>query len=288
MSLKKYLPVGIRITSLFCSLLTVCSQALGYGYDSGYGSNDEATHLLSIGGGVSSPSMTSGLIGENPAGFMYNNQTRFLGELGWTNSQLSPLGAGGLMFFGNGQVGGGLGVQNFTGQGDTAGDLTLLVFGIGSEIPNLNIAFGATGSYVLSNNGVNNGMGSGGNWNTDLGILFNPRGDIRGGITAYEVIGGVQAIGAGIAADANSYATFSLDGTSSTLGHSKVLKPALGLHMSDFQIAFGYGIHLDDYGDNWIRRGTSLALGVRVTPNVHIQFYYNQLALYYAAIGITF
>jgi hypothetical protein len=67
----------------------------------------EMAHTLSAGAGIASPSMTSALF-ENPAGLFTNQQTKFLGEAAWTNSNLNPLGLGGLFFLGNGFVGGGL------------------------------------------------------------------------------------------------------------------------------------------------------------------------------------
>lgn len=248
------------------------------------GEAGNADHMISVGGGIASPSKTSAL-GENPAGLVYNTDQRVLGALGATNSSLNPLGVGGSFFAGNGSVGGGIGLQTFTGQGNSAGNITLLNYGLAAEIESLNVAFGAMGTYTLNQTGITTGTGSGGAWNANLGMLYNPKGTVRVGGTLFQVVGGVGAVGAGIAADANPWATFVLDGAYDPQSKGSTLKPGLGIHMDDFQLSYGYGINIQG-SDGWIRQGSSVGLGIQLSQTVHLQGYYNQLALYYLGLSV--
>jgi hypothetical protein len=241
----------------------------------------ETGHILSTGAGISSPSVTSAL-GENPAGLVYNHQTKFLGALSGGNSSFNPLGVGGLFFLGNGFVGGGLGIQNYDSQGNGAGSMRYFQYGMAAFVQGINIAFGASGSYTLLDGG-----GSGGNhWGLDLGMIYNPKGDVRLGVTAFNAIDGINAIGVGVAADVSTYATFALDASTTPQGSGRTLKPAMGIHLMDIQLNLGHGIAIDNDASSWIRRGTSFGLGFRLSPAIHLQAYYNQIAQYYAALTI--
>lgn len=273
-----------KIVGLGLSLV-VSTSAWAAG--AGYGTDDfETGHILSIGGGVASPSITSGLLGENPAGLAYNTQNKLLGELAGGNSDFNPMGSGGLFYLGNGRVGGGLGIQTFNSQfgNNNSATTTLFSYGIAAYIEGLNVSFGASGSYVFQNSG--GGTTGNNNWGLDLGLIYNPKGQVRLGATASSVIDGVDAIGVGIAADANEFATFALDASSDTHFHGKTLKPAMGIHLMDFQLTVGYGVAVDKDAPNWIRRGGSFGIGFRLTPMFQLQGYYNQLAKYYGALTI--
>jgi hypothetical protein len=278
----------LRILSSFCYIFSFIialfwsTQSWCYNRSE---SGSEAAHALSIGAGISSPSNNSALV-ENPAGLSYNEDTQFLGEAGWTNSNLNPLGLGGFILLGNGHVGGGLGFQTFSRQGDNAGNVTLFNFGIATEIDSLNLSFGVTGNYVVSQNGATAGLGNSSSLNGDIGILYNPRGNVRLGFAAFQVFSGVNALGAGIAAQASDWATFALDGSMSPQGTGKIIKPGMGIYLSSFQLTIGYGYNLDNTGNDWIRQGWAYGLGIRLSQNVHLQAYYNQLALYYAGLII--
>ena len=165
----------------------------------------EMGHLLSIGAGISSPSLNSAL-GENPAGLTYNEQTRLLLDGATTNSNSNSIGLGASLL-GDGNVGAGFGVETFNGQGDNAGQITLANIGVAAEIPSLNVSFGMTGTYTLRNNVQTIGTGSSsGNgyenhaFDADMGVIYNPKGDVRMGATLFQIFDGVDALGVGVAA----------------------------------------------------------------------------------------
>jgi hypothetical protein len=153
-------------------------------------------------------------------------------------------------------------------------------------VSGLNLAFGVTGAYFLSQNGgVTSQPGNEKNSGVNIGAIFNPRGSTRVGVTAFQVLNNVDAVGVGIAADASSWATFALDGAANTKMNGKVIKPGMEIHLMDFQFAVGYGISLDSYSSAWIPDNTSFGVGIRFSSTIHLQAYYNQLALYY--LGLT-
>ncbi len=271
------------------NLIVTRRSYANYNYDNSNRTLDESIHLLSVGAGISSPSLTSSL-GQNPAGLFFIQQTKLLGAIGFTNSNFNPVGFGGLVFLGNGSVGGGLGIQTFNGVGNNAGSIVLLDFGLAAEIPSLNLSIGATGSYLSGSSGTVLAPGGAyGPLGLDLGILYNPRGDVHFGLTTFQVQAGIEAIAAGLSAEATQWATFAVDGAIDPKGWGgTTLKPAMGIHLSDFQISFGYGFALDNAAiPNWIRRGGSLAVGFKINWQVHVQAYYNELALYYFGLTVN-
>ena len=248
----------------------------------------DASHSLSQSGGVSSPSRTSSL-NENPAGLIFQTRSEILGAVASSSTQLSPLGGMGAFFAGNGAAGGGLSVQSFNAQGSTVDQLTLLRYGLATDIPQLNLSLGATGTHVLKNRGVTQGAGTDRDWDTDVGILINPNGSVRVGLALYQILSGIQAIGVGISADPNPNATLAIDASMTPQTRGKVIKPSLGIHLDQFQISYGYGIRVDsDDTPSWIRSGSTFGVGVQLGYSFHLQFYYNQMAQYFFGLGLQF
>lgn len=252
-----------------CTAILISSNAFAQRYGGG-GGGSEGVNLLSIGAGISSPSVTSA-IGENPAGLIANQTTKLLVSGFSENSSFDPLGLGGTMYFGNGTVGAGLGYQKVTDGGGSA-----MVFGLAGEITAMNLAFGAAGSYQLSD-GFADRLG------LDLGLQFNARGPLKFGATAFNVNGGVNSYGAGVSYDANPSARLVIDASVNDDFEGLRLKPALGVTVQKFQITYGYGIEIDDTASSFIRGGSALGLGYEFGRNFHLQGYYNQIAKYYIA-----
>lgn len=282
----------MRLTSgcrLGAAVLVIAGQflpvsALAYGYRGSYGL-DELNHLLSVGGGIASPSVTSAL-GENPAGLMYNTRTKVQAATATGSESLNPVGFGGLLFGGNGFVGGGIGLQGFNNQTEGGGQILLLNWGLAAEFTSLNMAFGFTGTRTLHRSGVVMGTGSGTTWCVDTGVIINPHGSSRYGLTLFQILDSVDAIGAGWAIDASSWSTFALDGTYSPDSKSAVVKPGLSLQFDGFQMSSGYGFRAVGDSGSWIRQGLSLGVGFNLGDHMFAQMYYNHIALYYG--GITF
>ncbi len=228
-------------------------------------------NLLSIGAGIASPSVTSAL-GENPAGLVSNETPKLLGVISTENNSWDPLGYGGFFFTGNGAVGAGIGVQNYSG----AASGSALQFGVAAEITQIATTIGASGSYALSN-GVSDRFGA------DLGLQFNSRGPFKVGLAAFNVNGGVDSFGAGLSYDANTNARIVIDGSVNNDFKGLRLKPALGITVQKFQITYGYGIDVSKDATSFIRTGSALGLGYEFAQSFQLQGYYNQIAKYYVA-----
>jgi hypothetical protein len=279
-SIKPKLWVVFFLASSFGSF----TQCLAYDR---YGSVREENHILSVGGGIASPSVTSAL-GENPAGLSNNQTSKILGQMAAGNDELNPLGYGGGFFFGNGSVGGGVALQGFNNNTNgSTGSILLLNWGLAADIPGLNIAWGFTGTRTIRKSGEVRGTGSGTTWCVDTGIIFNPKGDSRVGFTLFQVLDDIDAVGAGWAYDLSAWATFALDATYTTTAKTTVAKPALSIQLPGFQISSGYGVRVQGDNWSWIRQGLSLGVGVPLGRTLGFQAYYNQLALYYGGLTIA-
>jgi hypothetical protein len=260
-------------------LVMLASSGSAFGA-SRYGGGDyESFHWLSVGGGIAHPSATTAIT-ENPAGLIYNSDLRILASSDAGNNSFNPLGANGHFFLGNGAVGGGIGLRN-QHTFNTATDVNL-DFGLAAEINALKLAFGVSGSYRVATLGATGG--GGGTPGLNIGVLINPTGEIHGGLTLFDVLGGVNALGGGIAWDVNSFATLALDAaTTPTAFQAWSLKPGLQIHVLQVQLSASYGFALAG-GGSWLRGGGTLGLGVRMGGNLHFQAYYNELNLYYAGL----
>jgi hypothetical protein len=266
-------------------VFTLSSSARASSYSSSSGSEED--HLLSVGGGIASPSVTSAL-GENPAGLSNNRSFKLLGAAAAGNNKLNPLGYGGGIFFGNGSVGGGVALQGFNNNTDGAsGNVLLLNWGLAADITGLNIAWGFTGTHTISRSGTVRGTGSGTTWCIDTGLIFNPKGDSRVGVTLFQVLDEVDAIGLGWAYDLSPWATFALDGSYTTSAKTTIAKPSLYIRLPGFHISSGYGVRVQGTEWSWIRQGLSLGIGIPVNHSFTIQGYYNQLAEYYGGVTIA-
>lgn len=236
----------------------------------------ESANLLSVGAGVSSPSVTSA-IGENPAGLVNNEGPKLLGSFFSPSSSFNPLGFGATFYTGNGRVGAGIGYANSGASGTNGG----LSFGLAAEITSLKTALGLSGGYGLDS-------GTGNRTALDLGILINSHGPFRVGVVAYGLTGGVNGYGAGFSYEMNANAKLVLDAATDSTFDGKSIKPGLGITIQDFQMAFGFGMDVGDVGSGMIRNDVSVGLGYAIGRAIHIQFYYNQIAQYFGGLMFRF
>jgi hypothetical protein len=229
-------------------------------------------HELSIAGGIASPSLTTGIEGENPAGLVYVPHTLLQGSVSTGNDSWDPLTLGAGLYLGNGNVGGALGLTRSTT--DNA-DFVAHV-GLAAEISALNAALGVSAAHVLDSNG---------GWGVDAGLITKPDSDFRVGVTAFGVNDGVDAVAAGFATGVGSGATFALDGGWNPDSDAVVVKPGLGIQVSSIQLAVGYGFEVTDKkGGAHIPTDFSVGLGFKAA-GLSFETYYNQLARWY--IGVS-
>ncbi len=261
------------LASLLIALAVQSSNAWAYGME-----DFETPHALSYGAGVASPSTTTSIT-ENPAGLVFNQEFKILLE-GVTNTYVfDTVGAGGTLYMGNGFVGGGLGLNTFSNTATAPFTQGILNAGIGVLISPINLSIGTSFHYAIWNTtGAGTFWGTNANWGLTAGLMLNPNGPFRAGLTAYQIGTGAEYVGLGVAADPSDWANITVDATQYIRGAGMVLKPGIGIHLFNFQMGLGYGIPLI-VGGMGTSTGPQIGIGGRFGQNFRVEAYYNQLAL---------
>lgn len=230
-------------------------------------------------GAISSPGETTALE-ENPAGLTINQGPVAQGAIFSGNKEFDPIGYGGSLLIGNGTVGAGVGISHLNGGGAlmSSGDALRLRWGVAADIKPLNFALGVAGSHTLKS-------GAGDPY-FDVGVILNPGGQQRIGITAFGLNSGVESIGGGFAYDVASSATITLDGTYTPDTRTLVAKPTLAISVEKIRVSAGYGFRASGSSESWLRRDFAAGLGYEFNHQVSLEAYYNQMAKYF--IGLTF
>ena len=270
--MKPALSTPLFLLALFTALAAPPAGAAGSG---------EATHLISAGAGIASPSLTSALT-ENPAGLSYNQGFRLLGAGSTQNSDpgISQLGLG--AYFGNGTLGGAIQLDSDMSSGASGQSF--------SNRSNLSLGFAADVKSLNTSLGLSCGAALGSSFSlscSDFGAIYNPTGTTRVGV---ELItsGTPTLIGAGIATDASKDVTLALDAGADWNGNGLGLKPGVVVRASSLQLAAGYGFSLDNGATSFITKDISVGLGLDAGKSFHVQAYYNQLAKFYLGAALKF
>lgn len=243
---------------------------------SGAHAASEGAYALSVSGGIAAPGRTLSLV-ENPAGLIYNRQFHLVAQGATNNSSADPLGLAGGLFIGNGVVGA---AANYV----SANGASLARFGGSAYLSPLKIALGLSSGTDIDSTG---GPVIGASTSTDIGILYDPFGKTRVGFTAFGLDGGVDHYGLGVAHNLSADFFVVADAVSNADLDQIRVKPGLGVTQNAFQVTVGYGFDARSEGGTNRRMadGFAAGLGLRLTQNAHLQFYYNQIAKYAAALS---
>ncbi len=243
------------------------------------GKANDINHFISAGAGIAHPSV-QGAIGSNPAGQIYYNGILLNYGLATDDSGSGDIGLGGLIVAGNGFFGATLGVSEFEPYqynnkdgklGRTVDRGTLFQAGWAGYIPASRFSFGASisapiqGGRIVALGGSNtvnqpvseykNGVG------LNFGMIFDPRGPSRLGITAYQLADHFDTLGFGYAHDFLPSLTFVFDGTYTRSSKSLNFIPALAFAHPLFQASVGYGFAGLGDGWSWGREGINAGVG---------------------------
>lgn len=259
-----------RIRTGALALFLLCAQsgaAWGSSLSRGYGGGNRVDRALSQGAGVAAPALDTALI-ENPAGLAFTPELRIQLVGGSENRLFNDATYGGMLVFGQENVGAGFGVFN----GSRA------QFGIAAMVPSVSTAFGVSTFANLEN----------GQTDMNLGAIVAAGSDLRLGAALYGALEQVDALGFGLATELNASSTFAVDLAASGAFSDVGIKPSLGIHLPKVQMVMGYGIDFREDSPSWIRTGISMAIGVSFGSAVQLSAYFNQIALYYLSLGVTF
>lgn len=232
--------------------------------------------LLAIGAGVSAPSATDAF-SDNPAGLSYNNHMKIVGAAAADNRNFNPFSAQGHLLFGNGRVGGGLGMHTYRRGHE---DRVAADFGLGAYADSLGSMIGVSGTtYLRKNDRSGNDL-----YPLNVGMLMNPYGDARIGFQLVDVMGGIDYYAAGVAMNLSSGTVFSVDGSSKRNLDGATIKPALGIGSDGFGFHTAYGFRLNSRSSSYIPKGWGGGFHLALSKDFQIQGVYNHHSKYYVAI----
>lgn len=189
----------------------------------------EDTSLLSIGAGISSPSLISTTY--NPAGFTANTRSKIDGFSSFSTSTgaKNPQTYGGGFFSGNGKFGGGIQFTRY----QTSNSSTVQP-GFAFEATSIKTSFGLvcsiqTTSFSLSCN--------------NFGLLFDPKKSFRFGAKIV-TSSSSPLVSGGLSFELNKTLTFALDATEDFTYKTTTLTPGLGVNAQNFELMASYSMQL--------------------------------------------
>ncbi|MGE0616831.1 MAG: hypothetical protein AB7P04_14460, partial [Bacteriovoracia bacterium] len=212
--------------------------------------NCEAQHQITVGAGVSSPSVGA-IFAENPTGLIYNRELKFHISAAKTDgSAYTPWRYNFQIVTGNGDVGGGIGTFRYTST-TAASAVDLIAYGAGVKLKFANLGIGVSGFSTIQDALNLIGANDFQNVNANLGMIYNPEGNIRIAGTIFDFLDQYPVYAAGIAAFPGGNTALNLDfgyqtvsdstGDASAYRKSLVIKPAIGVATAGFQFTASYG-----------------------------------------------
>lgn len=236
------------------------------------GSSEERS-VISNGNGVSSPSFTDGLHGQNPAGLAENSSFKVHALGAGYNSSFDPFLGGVDFLFGNGLLGAGVGYNKPFGNGISNNGT--LAWGLAGRLQSMNLALGFSGNHFLT----------GGGSRFDFGLLYEPSQKFRFGFTLPDLANQIDLLAFGFMYQLDPIAELVLDADYSTPSKVGVIKPGLNFYVSSFQISAAYGLNYTGTGSNYLTKKLTAGMGFKVTQAVMLSYEYQGLALH--RIGLT-
>lgn len=285
---------AVTAIGLTAALSCIAAQAGDYAFSS-YGrgvftkNTSDKLRIVSVGGAVSTPSETP-VNGENPAGLVFNNGPKVTASIETHPKKIYGLLGNSYGFFtGNHLVGGKIGARTYSNSSDSSGAISYFDFGLATYSEYMNIAFGLDGYYRFRKQGTIPIAQEEKSWATNLGMIINPMGVFRLGLTGYGIGQGIEAVGAGVSGDVNQYSTMGVDVSTAGNGGALTVKPSIAIIASPFMITYGYGVRFgDENASAGIPKGNTLGLGFQLSQSLRIQGSYNQHSLYYLSAAISF
>lgn len=279
---------------LTAALTGIAAQAEDYAFTS-YGrgvftkNSSEKLRIVSVGGAVSTPSETP-VNGENPSGLVYNAGPKVTASIETHPKKVYGLLGNAYSFFtGNRMVGGKIGGRTYGNSSDSSGAVSYFDFGLATYSDYMNIALGLDGYYRFKKQGTVPPAEEEKAWATNLGMIVNPMGVFRLGLTGYGIGQGIEAAGVGVSGDVNQYSTLSVDASTAGNGGALTVKPSIAILASPFMITYGYGVRFgNEFASAGIPKGNTLGIGFQLSQALRIQGSYNQHALYYLNGAISF
>lgn len=218
--------------------------------------------IISNGQGISSPSFSGALFGENPAGLVQNQRLKLQAGVGAMDDSTSVLRARGAVLAGNGSLGAGVGYSQFDSAAYATG-VGAVHWGLAGTLHALSTSIGLAGRTF-----------SGGTSTYDLGLFFDFIPRTRIGALAKNIGNGLNLIGAGLLFKVDSMVDLVLDADYETRGKQGVVKPGFTLHTDRVDLSIAYGFRYVGTGDVFLYSRMTAGLGIRLFDQVLLQYQY--------------
>lgn len=231
---------------------------------------------VGFGRGLSTPSSTSVLISENPSGHRFHSGVKIQG-FGFQDKEKTTTNYGGMLAFGNGTLGAGVGASQLDYKEKTAKDPKPVgLWGAAAHLSSLKTDFGIGGSYQKSETNTTVDQ-------TNAGLVINSGGDLYLGITGFNIFEKETYYGGGLGYKLNADLTLIGDYLDSYQSEDYDLWVG-GLYQSQ-KIDLAIGFH--EFKDSSKKDGeVFLGVGVKLINSIWVQYYYQVYGEHY--LGLTF
>lgn len=223
--------------------------------------------LLAASEGFAAPSIIAPLSSENPAGVISNDSFKLLGF--GTNNANDQFAGGAGIFAGNGSVGAGVAAEKGDGY-------TTLHWGLGVQIPGVNVALGVSGH------------GDSGTDQLTVGMILNSGETVSAGLVLLDADDGVDLIGGGVAFSSGRETVFVLDAAANLPADAFGIKPGIRMQVQKLSLTVSYGIELTDTTAAPINEGVTAGLGIALNDSFMLHGYYEHVSRAYAGLVYSF
>lgn len=263
-----------RAVSLFAGMVTL-SLFINSWASAAAGGGQEERVLVSNGNGVSSPSFSDGLVGENPAGLAWNQKLKLQVTGAAYNSSLDPIQGGAGVLLGNGLFGAGLDFSKFT-SGPTSSAGSFLNWGLAGHLRSMHLTLGVSGHHTIP----------GGSSSYDLGLMYEPSNKFRLGFMAPDFVNEFNVLAAGLTYELDTAAELVVDFDYSLNSKVGVVKPGVTFHAGPFHVTGAYGMNYLGNGESFLSKKFTAGLGFRVTQAVLFSYEYQGISLHRAGLTL--
>jgi len=258
-------------TFLFVFCLVLSTEVRAFGDEMDPSEVSEEHYVVANGQGISSPSFSDGLFGQNPAGLVLNRSLKLKinGNVGTFEPLSLPRGTytSASLLVGNGILGAGV-----SGGGRPYDSLD---WGIAGRVPAIFSTFGLSSHTEF---GVTPSL-----W--DTGVLFEPFDAIRVGFMVPHINLSLDSFAGGITYLYNSYFDAVVDIDYDSKYSLGVLKPGITFRNDYVEATAAYGLRYLGKDDALLYSGLSVGIGLKVIEPLLVSYEYGGLVTH--RLGVT-
>ena len=221
---------------------------------------EEDHFVVSNGQGVSSPSFWNGLKGQNPAGMVFNQETKL--QIGAGSYSGGSLGSAAFLM-GNGMLGAGAEFEEliYTG-GSKKGKIN---WGLAGRLEMIMTTLGFSSHTALQ----------GGGTSYDAGLFIEPSRRFRLGLTLPNINASISTVATGVTYQLDESVEMIVDADYNKNASCGVLKPGLSFHTTKLQATAAYGLRFKGNVDQLLKQGFTAGFGFQLAQSLLISYEYH-------------